>query len=283
LPIAFAAAVAVILGALFGGALHWKLRSKRRAVLSGTALTLAMLLEAASVLYDVNVMYGIACLAVAIAAAATRGILWRPMAKPFALKPEDAFRAPGFLEGRGLRGFALLTLLVIPAAFLAVRLRVLGPNAPILFAMNLTVLIPLFFTGGAPTPSRTLVKMLARLRRRSDLRVAPIGSTRGGEVRLLVQPKGAMPGLLGIEAREAHGFEVLARVREGSPSERLLRTASHASQMVIPGREADERVFSFVRSTAAAQALTVDSLVARLSERRARTSPVYTAEDRRGV
>lgn len=281
IPIVLAAALAALVGVALGMGLRLKKRATWRVVTAGSSLALALALEAMHVFYNTPVWVCLPLLAVAIAASAVRSPTAQLVAKPLALRAQDAFRAAGFLDGFGLRGFAMLSSIITVWMLAAPRLRVLGPNAPILFAMNLCVLIPLFFTGNEPRPSLALAQLFARLRAQAHLRVAPIGSQRkGGEVRLLIQPRGAMPGLLGLEARDAHGFEVFARVREGSPSERILR-AQTEGRTVLPGRESDERVFSYVKTSAKGLETIIEGLAHTLSDRRSAGASSYAGVERR--
>jgi hypothetical protein len=281
LPIVLFSLFALGMSALFGLALRAKARAPWRAWTGAVALAIAMLMQAMHVLYKTQAWFGILPLALAVAFAATKRRAAEPVARPLALRAEHAFRAPGFLDALGVRGFASFTAIVTAWLLVTPRLALLGPNAPVLFAANLSVLIPLFFTGGAQLSSRGLAQVFARLRGRTHLKVAPIGSHKGGEVRLLIQPRGAMPGLVALEARDAHGFEVCARVREGSPSERILRAESQG-RTVSPGRETDERVFSYVKASAQGLEATIERLAASLSDRRTPSNAVaYRGAERR--
>jgi hypothetical protein len=281
LPIVLFSLFALGVSALFGFALRAKERAAWRAWTGGGSLALAMFMQAMHVLYKTPAWFGLLPLALAVAVAGASRRAAAPVARPLALRAEHAFRALGFLDALGVRGFALFTAIVTAWMLIAPRLAVLGPNAPVLFAANLGVLIPLFFTGGVPLPSRGLAQVFARLRRRTHLKVAPIGGSNGGEVRLLIQPRGAMPGLVALEARDAHGFEVCARVREGSPSERILR-AQRQGRTVSPGHETDERVFSYVKASAQGLEATIERLAATLSDRRTPgNANAYHGADRR--
>jgi hypothetical protein len=84
-------------------------------------------------------------------------------------------------------------------------------------------------------PRRTLERVLSGLRKRG-LRAVPLarlpqGSSSPDELRLLVQPRGALAGLLAVEVGTDHALGlggivaepyVLLRVREGSPCAQVL-------------------------------------------------------------
>ncbi|HVU05757.1 MAG TPA: hypothetical protein VHE30_28605 [Polyangiaceae bacterium] len=127
-------------------------------------------------------------------------------------------------------------------------------------ALASTALFPVFFTGRSaelpPDPTRTPVRILEwlhdMLARDARLDVAPfvrlpLGQTRHDEIRLLVLPRQAVPGLVGIEVGvEYRAFPlghvglpfVLVRVREGSPAEDALPKG----HLWTRGRTPDERV-----------------------------------------
>jgi hypothetical protein len=122
-----------------------------------------------------------------------------------------------------------------------------------------TVLLPVFLTGRAQElpavpggdPQRVLQRVLTGLRRRGRRAVPlarlPQGSSHADELRLLVQPRGALNGLMAVEVGTDHALGlgglvaepyVLLRVREGSLCAQALPGATSFQR----GRRADERV-----------------------------------------
>jgi hypothetical protein len=267
--------------------------------------------------------------AVATLAAALRVPLASPVARGpgrwLALRPQDAFvpapcRAHWLDAGSRVgRACALLcAALVLAASVAAHRFDVEGPW---LVALDAAPLVPLFTTGLAcqlpPHAGRSAAPWLARafdsLRAVQAIRVAPWGRvTDAGdaptahesvdELRLLVLPRAAMPGVVGIELGLAWsstpvGYgaspEVLARVLDGSPAAAKLAVeiggvAVMSGARVFPGRRPNERVAVLLpRAPTRASALSlVRAVAAALTDRRmAFPAPgrggVWTAPDRR--
>src|SRR6185369_13612498 len=125
--------------------------------------------------------------------------------------------------------------------------------------LGCAVLLPVFLTGRAQElpavaggdPRRTLERVLRGLRRRG-LRAVPFarlprGLDQADELRLLLQPRGALAGLMAVEIGADHALGlggivtepyVLLRVREGSICAELLPAATQFQR----GRKPEERV-----------------------------------------
>ncbi len=243
------------------------LPDRARAVLAGVSLAAAVGLEVLG-----QTTAGAACAAVAALAGALRAPAASPAVRGpgrwLALRPERAFarvRVPQHWLDLGSTTGRLTALgasaLVGAAALIARRLDADGPW---LAALDAVALVPLFVTGRAaqlpPHGVRSAAPWLAgafrRLRRAAGVsvtpwaRVAPDGVT-ADELRLLVTPRVAMPGVIGLEIGLAWSGtpvgwtatpEVLVRVLDGSDAARTLAREIPRVRSV-PGRRSDERVF----------------------------------------
>jgi hypothetical protein len=274
-----------------------------RAAIAGLALAGGAALE-----LDRRASLGALCVALATLSASLRAPSSRPVARGpgrwLALRPEEAFpRSPAAWTADAL---GALVLLVLVAAAAVVGLR-FDHEAPWLIALDATALVPLLVTGrvsqlpphGARTPAPWLARVFVALRGAPELRVSPwarvpLEGNAPDELRLLVFPRAALPGLLGIElglafCRTPVGWssapEVLARVLEGSPA--AVKLTHHLPAVrAIPGRRPDERVVRLLPRAPdrpATVALT-RSLVEALTDRRAALSPMaWTAPERRAA
>ncbi|MGO9836689.1 MAG: hypothetical protein ACLP1X_21040 [Polyangiaceae bacterium] len=240
---------------------------------SGARATLAGLAFAAGVALQVRSQPTAGGILVAFAtlAAALRGTNAAPAARGpgrwLALRPDDAF-APRAAEGHWLdvdtRSGRLVAFF---AALLVVGLAVAAAHwsaqGPWLVSLDAAVLVPLLVTGRSsqlpPEAARSAAPWLSRafrrLRSRADIRVVPWGrvmvdGSTVDELRLLVLPRIAMPGVVGIEiglawSKTQTGWisvpEILVRVLEVSPAATQLARTSSASR-TVPGRRSDERV-----------------------------------------
>ncbi len=193
------------------------------------------------------------------------------------------FKLPGrWLDTGAPSGFLLFATALAAFGYGAVRLLPVSPYHALLLALAAACLLPIFCTGRASelpadpaTHPRPLMKYLAkRLRRRGLKAVAwarvPTGSQEPDELRLLVTPRRALPGLGGIEV----GLEyqnggggpvalpfVLVRVQDGSDAYTALQR--HVSW--IRGREPEQRV-AVIRPKLPTRRLTL-ALVERIAER----------------
>jgi len=186
--------------------------------------------------------------------------------KWLALRPEEAFarRAAGDVFDPWSRKGALALLLMLAGlAAVAMGLRGISPRAPYFVGLDAVALLPLLATGrrsqlppDAGSAAAWLRRVFARLSKRKSLRVAPwarvpVGCAEPDEVRVLVVPRAAMPGLVGIEVglawlRHATSFApapgVLVRVHGSSAASARMTTLAPFARPV-PGRSPEERVF----------------------------------------
>jgi hypothetical protein len=241
---------------------------------------------------------GAACVAAAAVAAALRSPVARQAARGpgqwLAMTPEQAFGrarpASNWLDVGTGAGRATAVVFAVIAAGAAVALRHFDPRAPWLVALDAVVLVPLLVTGRAaqlpPDGAKSAVPWMKRAYRKlaalAGLRVTPWARVdavgRADELRLLVLPRVAMPGVVGVEVGLAWSAtpvgwasspEVLVRVLEGSAA--AARVAAVAQGMrPVPGRRADERVVRLVPAapTRAGTARLVREIARELTDRR---------------
>jgi hypothetical protein len=250
---------------------------------------------------------GAACIALSALAVAlrpkVRGAGARGPGRWLALRPEDAFSYTPSWTGDAL---ALVVGGVLVGA-LAWMARGFDPEGPWLVVLDAVPLFALLLTGRASqlppdrarTPARWLARAYHALRRVPGLRVSPWGRLPlethvPDELRLLVLPRAAMPGVLGIElglgwssspVGWAASPEVLARVLDGSPAAARLAREIPACRPV-PGRRPDERVVRLrPRSATRAGAVALSRALAdTLTDRReAAPASVWKAPERRIV
>jgi hypothetical protein len=237
-----------------------------RAPLAGVALAAAVGFEVAG-----EITVGAGCVALAILASTMSAptVIQRARGPGqwLALRPEQAFTrhavAGHWLDigsAAGRVSALIAAALVVAAAGLARHFGLQGAWAA---GLDTAVLVPVFVTGRAsqlpPHGARSAAPWLAlafrSLRALSGVRVAPWARVApdgiaADELRLLVVPRVAMPGFIGLEIglawnRTPVGWaampEVLARVLEGSAAAvKLAREVPGARTM--PGRRPDERV-----------------------------------------
>jgi hypothetical protein len=238
-----------------------------RAVLAGAALAVGVALQA----LDRPTVGGL-CVALAALGAALRSPATRPLVRGpgrwLALRPSEAFATDGarghWLDvGSGpgqltlVVGLALVTALAKIASYFA-------PHGAWLVAMDCTAALPLLLTGSAsqlpPTGcgagGRWFARAFRRLRATGGLRVVPWGrlALDGSidEVRILVLPRAALPGLVGVEIglawnRTPVGWasvpELLVRVLDASAAAaKLSQLTVHLKAALVVGRRPDERV-----------------------------------------
>lgn len=236
-----------------------------RSAVAGAALAggvglelLAHATEAAAVLV------ALATLAAALRAPSSRQVARGP-GRWLLLQPGDAFQtAPTGASAAEVLAGALALVALVVAGAIAQRFDAEGPW---LVAIDAVALLPLVLTGRAsqlpPDGARSAAPWLRRvhglLSRVASLRASPwarvpVGATRPEELRLLVLPRAAMPGLVGVEVGLAWSQtpvgwastpEVLARFLEGSAAAaRLSRDLPDARS--LPGRRPEERVVRLI-------------------------------------
>lgn len=272
-----------------------------RAAIAGLALACGVALE----LYG-RATAGAACVALATLAAALRAPASKPAARGpgrwLALRPEEAFATPPSTWTADALALVLVLAGVVALAFVGRRF---DPEAPWLVALDASALVPLFVTGrasqlppdGARTSAPWLARLFGALRTVPGLRVrpwarVPLEGTTPDELRLLVLPRAAMPGLLGLEIGLAwsptpvgwsNAPEVLARVLEGSPAAARLAQELPETRLV-PGRRPDERVARLLPRTPTRAATTAlaRTLTEAFTDRRVALPPAaWTSPERR--
>lgn len=237
-----------------------------RAALSGSALAGAV---AVAALTDLPTLAG-SLLILAIALAAQLPPRSKaPLRAPgqwLPLSDEEAFArskvtAPGrWLDAGSLRGFLVFVILLGGFGAGSVHLLARSPYHAFLLALASSCLLPVFCTGRASElpadpveePRALLAWMAKKLRTSPTLRAVPWaripdGSPDPDELRLLVMPRRALPGLTAIEigVEYHHGIGgpialpcVLVRAVDGSATYRALPRSVVWSR----GRKPDERV-----------------------------------------
>jgi hypothetical protein len=284
-----------------------------RAALAGAALAAAVGLEVAG---GCATWAAAACIAVATLSSSLRAPLANPVARGpgrwLVLRPQDAFSrdahrsgAPRWLDASTAAGRfgAVLAAALVAAA--ALTIGQFDRSAAWLVLLDAAPLLPLFVTGTSsqlpPHPARSAVPWMAaayrRLRSVETLRVAPwarVAAQPPGpdELRLLVLPRAALPGLVGVEIGLAWcstpvGWtarpEVLARVIEGTPAAARLAAELPALRLV-PGRRPDERVAVLPprAPTRRGGIFLARALAGALTDRRVSYPPrIWTAPERR--
>jgi len=184
---------------------------------------------------------------------------WLPLSEKDAFVRSPA-RLPGsYLDGSSWRGALVLTAVLGVAVLLHFMERPRSPYRAVELLLGFSAVLPVFLTGRASElpiasgsdPRGTLRRILRGLRRASlravPLARLPLGSSMPDELRLLVQPRGALSGLMAIEVGADYALGlggvvtepyVLLRVREGSACAELL--GAHAQFQ--RGRKPEERV-----------------------------------------
>jgi hypothetical protein len=275
------------------------LRPYERAAAAGAAFFVGLSLQLA----DLPAM-GVAAIALAMVTAVLRApeasLPARGPGRWLVLRPEEAFARP-----RRPSFFVPVVLAFASAALAgaAYVLRGSHPEAPVVLALDALCLVPVVVTGRPsqvlPEPVASsgawLGRLFGRLRGVRGLRVSPWGRVPNGrarpdELRLLVLPREAMPGLAGIEVglgwgRAATSFvaapEVLVRVHEATAAS--ARMISLAPGIVpVTGRKPEERVYRLsprVPTRRATRAL-VEALGVRLVDRRVHDAD-WAREERR--
>ncbi|HYP91202.1 MAG TPA: hypothetical protein VEQ59_23715, partial [Polyangiaceae bacterium] len=184
---------------------------------------------------------------------------WLPFSEADAFRRAE-LRLPGaYLDGGTWQGSLVFCALFAAVLGLHFWERQHSPYRAVELLLGAALLLPVFFTGRArelpvvagTDPKRALERVLRGLRRRGQRAVPlarlPLGLDTPDELRLLVQPRGALSGLMAVEVGADHALGlggvvtepyVLLRVREGSPCAAAL-TAPIVFQR---GRKPDERV-----------------------------------------
>jgi hypothetical protein len=184
---------------------------------------------------------------------------WFPLSEADAFAAERAHLPGRYLDASTLPGKLVFSALLLALVALHFVLRKHSPYRAVELLLVGAVLLPVFLTGRARElpvlpggdPRGTLRRLLTGLRRRG-LRAVPVarlplGSSEADELRLQVQPRGALSGFQAIEVGADHAVGlggivaepyVLLRVREGSPCAELL-----LGQVAFQrGRKPEERV-----------------------------------------
>lgn len=186
------------------------------------------------------------------------------------ISPSEAFgreRDRDVLDVATWAGKGTLLAALGASVALGFVLRPIDPAWLWLSPLDALALLPLFLTGSRAqlppdrvrSPRRRLSALHRVLKRDTALRVSPwarlpLGAAAPDELRLLVLPRAAMPGVVGIEvgvawietpAGYAPETEVLVRVREETAAAaRLVALGPH--RRPVHGRRTDERVVRLV-------------------------------------
>lgn len=235
---------------------------------------------------------------------------WKPLAESGKSREKVRIASP-WLDATGRRGLVAYVALVLVALGLGTLAEGFFPGIRLLAPLAAASLAPLFFSGvsgqlPASASGRTvgfLGGLEARIAKRKELRAKlygrmPTGESKWDEARLRALPRGAMPGVRGVEvgvvdARTLTGFlptaEVLVRVFDGSPAHARLESLSDevlGRRVALPGRETDEKVIRF--APAAAEPKEVEALLVTLAGElhdRRNPKPIkgYAGRDRRAA
>jgi hypothetical protein len=256
---------------------------------------------------------GAACVAAAAIAAALRSPVARPAARGpghwLVMTPEQAFgrerATSNWLDVGTSAGRVTALLLAVLAVGIAIALRRFDPRAPWLVALDSVAFAPLFLTGrlaqlppdGVRSAAPWLERAYRKLAALAGLRVAPWARVDAGgradELRLLVLPRVAMPGVVGVEVGLAWSAtpvgwasspEVLVRVLEGSAAAARVAAVVRDAR-AVPGRRADERVVRMAPSapTRAGTVRLVRELARELTDRRVTAlDGAWRGRERRG-
>jgi hypothetical protein len=284
------------LGLLYAWMLRYRSRAVVVAALAGVAFAGGVGLQLQG-----EPVFGAACIAVAVLVASIRPCNAKPPPRGpgrwLAIRPEEAFG-----QGFDATPLAAAAAVILALAGVVILLRT-HPDAPWLVALDASILVPLCLGGRpalVPRQTRAASRWLGRAFRRLEiepLRVSPwarVGADSFDELRLLVLPRAAMPGVLGLEIGLGWGNtpaglsaspEVLARVLEESPA--AARLAVELPKLrAVPGRRPEERVVRMLPRfpTHAGTIALVRALAETLTDRRTASPPrPFTAPDRRKV
>ena len=206
---------------------------------------------------------------------------WRTVSDGEAFERRGDGLPGGWLDAGTVLGFALFAALLTGFAAGALLVLPSSPYHALLIALSAASLVPIFCTGRtselpadpATRPRRFLCKVARRLRKTQQAKVVPllrfpVGADQPDELRLLVMPRPAVPGLVAIEVGVEYQLGgggpvalpvVLVRTLEDSPAQQRLERVAEWSR----GRRAEERV-AVIRPKLPTLALTV-SLTQRLS------------------
>ncbi len=280
-----------------------------RATLAGLALAGGVALESTDRPLAGAALVALAALAAALRAPGAKQAVRGP-GRWLALRPEEAFRSTlgvrHWSDVDARMGRATLCGCALVTALLAVVARRYSPEGPLLVSLDAMAFLPLFLTGrGAQLPpdrERSSAPWLARafglLRALGPLRAVPwarvtIDGSKIDELRLLVLPRAAIPGVAGIELGLAWtstlvGWtgspEVLVRVLDGSAAAARL-ALSGPFGVTLPGRRPDERVLRVApRSPTPIGTVSLARAFAEaLTDRRSELAPVAWASQERRV
>jgi hypothetical protein len=184
---------------------------------------------------------------------------WLPLSETDAFARTEQGLPGRYLDGSRWHGAVVLSALLGAGLVLHFLERVHSPYRAVELLLGFATLLPVFLTGRVrelpvvpgSDPQRTLARLLRGLKRRSlravPLARLPLGSSTPDELRLLVQPRGALSGLMAIEIGADHALGLggvvtepycLLRVREGSACAQALAAHTQFQR----GRKVEERV-----------------------------------------
>ncbi len=223
---------------------------------------------------------------------------WKAFSEDALLEHADARDA---FEVATLLGKISLGTLLGAATALTLALRSIDPNAWLTVAPMTLPWLSFWFSGAtngdpdARAAARELRRLFQSLRK-SGARVVPwgrvpVGRKKLDDLRLLVVPPTALPGLVGIEIAiawlgSAGGFtprfELFVRARDATAAAAKMSSLSRAVR-IVTGRRPEERVYllSPRDMTRASAIAIVDACTRELADRRVVVKDVWTGSERR--
>ncbi|MGH7436621.1 MAG: hypothetical protein ACRENE_13185, partial [Polyangiaceae bacterium] len=237
-----------------------------RVAAAGCAFSGAVALQAVDRPLEGAALAALAALVAALRSPVVRSTVRGP-GRWLAIRPDEAFgegtTASHWMDIGGTGGRVAAAGLVALACAIGMAARRFTPDAPWLVALDAMAFVPLLVTGralqlppgGERSGARWLRRAFDRLRDVATLRTVPwarltVDGSRLDELRLLVLPRAAIPGVAGIEVglgwfRTPVGWvsspEVLVRFLDGSPAAARIAQSAPARR-TLPGRKPDERV-----------------------------------------
>lgn len=274
-----------------------------RVALAGCAFSGAVALQAMERPIEGAALAALAALLAALRSPSVKSTVRGP-GRWLAIRPDEAFGGGGAARGHWMdigcaQGRVAAAVGALLVCAIGAASRRLTSEAPWLVAIDAMAFVPLLVTGRAVqlppgsegTGAPWLQRVFDRLRQTATLRTVPwarltVDGSKLDELRLLVLPRAAMPGVAGIEVglgwfRTPVGWvsspEVLVRFLDGSPAAARI-AQSGPSRRTLPGRKPDERVMRAIpRNRTPAGAATLAAALAESMIDRRVTKPAPSA------